>query len=129
NNCHIGRRQRQQEDSRVVKSQKSEGWPHRNHLDESVDVAVTWNKILLFDMPSIGSEYTDCNPSITINNNNSDNNNNNNNNNNDNNDNNSNSNSNDNNNSSHTDSGSESDNVNDSNNSSSNGEESIQVRH
>ncbi|KAF9572516.1 hypothetical protein EC968_009740 [Mortierella alpina] len=56
---------RHREEMRLVKIQKSEGWSHEDHshsssLDQSV---MTWNKVLLFDMPSIGTTTHECNPS------------------------------------------------------------------
>ncbi|KAF9943181.1 hypothetical protein BGZ67_004960 [Mortierella alpina] len=56
---------RERVDMRLVKIQKSEGWAHEDHsrsssLDQSV---MTWNKVLLFDMPRIGTATHQCNPS------------------------------------------------------------------
>ncbi|KAF9283181.1 hypothetical protein BGZ68_005509 [Mortierella alpina] len=54
--------ERQRVDMRLVKIQKSEGWSHEDH--SSVDQPVmTWNKVLLFDMPHIGPATHECNPS------------------------------------------------------------------
>ncbi|KAF9377761.1 hypothetical protein BGX21_003104 [Mortierella sp. AD011] len=50
---------------RLVKIQKSEGWPQLNREDNSTPVeAVTWNKVLLFDMPEMGYDINHCNPSV-----------------------------------------------------------------
>ncbi|KAI8358018.1 hypothetical protein B0O80DRAFT_272812 [Mortierella sp. GBAus27b] len=51
---------RKRVDMRLVKIQKSEGWD-RPPNDETE--AWNWNKVLLFDMPQMGSELTQCNPS------------------------------------------------------------------
>ncbi|KAG0055433.1 Arrestin domain-containing protein 2 [Gryganskiella cystojenkinii] len=51
---------RKRVDMRLVKIQKSEGWARPPHEETE---AVTWNKVLLFDMPSMGSDLTQCNPS------------------------------------------------------------------
>ncbi|GJJ68413.1 hypothetical protein EMPS_00759 [Entomortierella parvispora] len=51
---------RKRVDLRLVKIQKSEGWARPPHQESD---AVTWNKVLLFDMPPIGSEQNQCNPS------------------------------------------------------------------
>lgn len=51
---------RKRVDLRLVKIQKSEGWNRPPHQDSD---AVTWNKVLLFDMPPMGSEQNQCNPS------------------------------------------------------------------
>ncbi|KAF9966940.1 hypothetical protein BGZ70_000682 [Mortierella alpina] len=54
---------RQRVDMRLVKIQKSEGWSHEDH-SQSLDQSVrTWNKVLLFDMPCIGTAIHQCNPS------------------------------------------------------------------
>ncbi|KAF9356182.1 hypothetical protein BGX26_005612 [Mortierella sp. AD094] len=56
---------RRRVDMRLVKIQKSEGWPHLNREDSSSPVeAVTWNKVLLFDMPEMGYDVNHCNPSV-----------------------------------------------------------------
>ncbi|KAF9412770.1 hypothetical protein BGZ76_005130 [Entomortierella beljakovae] len=52
---------RRKVDMRLVKIQKSEGWGRPpNHEAE----AWNWNKVLLFDMPRIGSDLNQCNPSV-----------------------------------------------------------------
>ncbi|KAF8971324.1 hypothetical protein BGZ46_010293 [Entomortierella lignicola] len=52
---------RKKVDMRLVKIQKSEGWGRPpNHEAE----AWNWNKVLLFDMPHMGSELNQCNPSV-----------------------------------------------------------------
>lgn len=49
---------------RLVKIQKSEGWPHVDrHGNTLQNDSVTWNKVLLFDMPPLGNEMNQCNPS------------------------------------------------------------------
>ncbi|KAF9903379.1 hypothetical protein EC991_003880 [Linnemannia zychae] len=51
---------RKRVDMRLVKIQKSEGWDRpANHQSE----AWNWNKVLLFDMPQMGSDQNNCNPS------------------------------------------------------------------
>ncbi|KAG0369472.1 hypothetical protein BGZ54_009830 [Gamsiella multidivaricata] len=51
---------RKRVDMRLVKIQKSEGWERPpNHETE----AWNWNKVLLFDMPQMGSDLNQCNPS------------------------------------------------------------------
>ncbi|KAG0272514.1 hypothetical protein BGZ95_011736 [Linnemannia exigua] len=51
---------RKRVDMRLVKIQKSEGWDRPpNHQSE----AWNWNKVLLFDMPQMGSDQNNCNPS------------------------------------------------------------------
>jgi len=55
---------RRRVDMRLVKIQKSEGWPHVDrHGNTLQSDSVTWNKVLLFDMPPMGSEMNQCNPS------------------------------------------------------------------
>ncbi|KAF8929069.1 hypothetical protein BGZ52_002605 [Haplosporangium bisporale] len=54
---------RKRVDMRLVKIQKSEGWPHQDRHGEATAESVTWNKVLLFDMPQMGSEMSQCNPS------------------------------------------------------------------
>ncbi|KAF9955146.1 hypothetical protein BGZ72_003991 [Mortierella alpina] len=55
---------RQRVDMRLVKIQKSEGWSHEDHSHNPLDQSVmTWNKVLLFDMPPIGKDLNQCNPS------------------------------------------------------------------
>lgn len=54
---------RKRVDMRLVKIQKSEGWPHQDRHGEATTESVTWNKVLLFDMPQMGSEMNQCNPS------------------------------------------------------------------
>ncbi|KAG0239303.1 hypothetical protein BGW41_007788 [Actinomortierella wolfii] len=60
---------RRRVDMRLVKIQKSEGWPQQPPRDPSSDPngsheATTWNKVLLFDMPQMGgTDLTHCNPS------------------------------------------------------------------
>ncbi|KAF9933983.1 hypothetical protein BGZ65_003953 [Modicella reniformis] len=51
---------RKRVDMRLVKIQKSEGWDRPANNDTE---AWNWNKILLFDMPQIGPELSQCNPS------------------------------------------------------------------
>ncbi|KAG0263062.1 hypothetical protein BG011_009355 [Mortierella polycephala] len=51
---------RKRVDMRLVKIQKSEGWERPPHAHTE---AWNWNKVLLFDMPSMGSEHNQCNPS------------------------------------------------------------------
>ncbi|KAF9358858.1 hypothetical protein BGX26_000722 [Mortierella sp. AD094] len=52
---------RKKVDMRLVKIQKSEGWERPpNHEAE----AWNWNKVLLFDMPRMGPELNQCNPSV-----------------------------------------------------------------
>ncbi|KAF9969157.1 hypothetical protein BGZ73_008608, partial [Actinomortierella ambigua] len=54
---------RRRVDMRLVKIQKSEGWPHEARNMNGHE-ATTWNKVLLFDMPMMGgSDLTHCNPS------------------------------------------------------------------
>ncbi|KAF9428110.1 hypothetical protein BGZ76_002059 [Entomortierella beljakovae] len=56
---------RRRVDMRLVKIQKSEGWPQLNREDSGSPVeAVTWNKVLLFDMPDMGFDINQCNPSV-----------------------------------------------------------------
>ncbi|KAF9113461.1 hypothetical protein BGX27_001525 [Mortierella sp. AM989] len=56
---------RRRVDMRLVKIQKSEGWPQLNREDSNSPVeAVTWNKVLLFDMPEMGYDVNHCNPSV-----------------------------------------------------------------
>ncbi|KAF9198621.1 hypothetical protein BGZ49_000502 [Haplosporangium sp. Z 27] len=56
---------RRRVDMRLVKIQKSEGWPQLNREDGSAPTeAVTWNKVLLFDMPEMGFDVNHCNPSV-----------------------------------------------------------------
>lgn len=51
---------RKRVDMRLVKIQKSEGWDRPpNHQSE----AWNWNKVLLFDMPHMGPDQNNCNPS------------------------------------------------------------------
>ncbi|KAF9150455.1 hypothetical protein BG015_007743 [Linnemannia schmuckeri] len=51
---------RKRVDMRLVKIQKSEGWDRPpNHQSE----AWNWNKVLLFDMPQMGPDQNNCNPS------------------------------------------------------------------
>ncbi|KAG0079422.1 hypothetical protein BGZ93_007190 [Podila epicladia] len=54
---------RKRVDMRLVKIQKSEGWPHEDRHGQPSNESVTWNKVLLFDMPPMGSELHHCNPS------------------------------------------------------------------
>ncbi|KAF9308543.1 hypothetical protein BG003_010973 [Podila horticola] len=54
---------RKRVDMRLVKIQKSEGWPHQARHGEATAESVTWNKVLLFDMPQMGIEMSQCNPS------------------------------------------------------------------
>ncbi|KAF9583412.1 hypothetical protein BGW38_009528 [Lunasporangiospora selenospora] len=54
---------RERVDLRLVKIQKSEGWPHEIQDGQSSNDAVTWSKVLLFDMPAMGPELNQCNPS------------------------------------------------------------------
>ncbi|KAG0323492.1 hypothetical protein BGZ99_002749 [Dissophora globulifera] len=51
---------RKRVDMRLVKIQKSEGWDRPLHHESE---AWTWNKVLLFDMPHMGTDLTQCNPS------------------------------------------------------------------
>ncbi|KAI1298980.1 hypothetical protein EDD11_006589 [Mortierella claussenii] len=51
---------RKRVDMRLVKIQKSEGWDRPPSQDAE---AWNWNKVLLFDMPQMGSEMNQCNPS------------------------------------------------------------------
>ncbi|KAG0212825.1 hypothetical protein BGX28_005481 [Mortierella sp. GBA30] len=54
---------RRREDMRLIKIQKSEGWPHdERHLSRDHPI-MTWNKVLLYDMPPIGTDVHQCNPS------------------------------------------------------------------
>ncbi|KAF9910014.1 hypothetical protein BX616_010996 [Lobosporangium transversale] len=55
---------RKRVDMRLVKIQKSEGWTLDDR--ELSTEAVTWNKVLLFDMPQMGPEMNQCNPSADI---------------------------------------------------------------
>ncbi|KAF9141402.1 hypothetical protein BGX30_004902 [Mortierella sp. GBA39] len=51
---------RKRVDMRLVKIQKSEGWDRPpNHQSD----AWNWNKVLLFDMPQMGPDQNNCNPS------------------------------------------------------------------
>ncbi|KAF9928884.1 hypothetical protein BGZ67_006715 [Mortierella alpina] len=54
---------RKRVDMRLVKIQKSEGWDRPNGSNSASTEAWNWNKVLLFDMPSMGSEHNQCNPS------------------------------------------------------------------
>ncbi|KAG0078702.1 hypothetical protein BGZ93_011195 [Podila epicladia] len=54
---------RKRVDMRLVKIQKSEGWPHQDRHGVASGESVTWNKVLLFDMPQMGTEMNQCNPS------------------------------------------------------------------
>ncbi|KAG0263175.1 hypothetical protein BG011_009178 [Mortierella polycephala] len=54
---------RRRVDMRLVKIQKSEGWPHDLGDGVPIEESVTWNKVLLFDMPTMGNETAQCNPS------------------------------------------------------------------
>ncbi|KAG0031267.1 hypothetical protein BGZ81_001556 [Podila clonocystis] len=54
---------RKRVDMRLVKIQKSEGWPHQDQHGGATAESVTWNKVLLFDMPQMGTEMSQCNPS------------------------------------------------------------------
>ncbi|KAF9182744.1 hypothetical protein BGZ51_008730 [Haplosporangium sp. Z 767] len=55
---------RRRVDMRLVKVQKSEGWPHDIGNGVLIEDSVTWNKVLLFDMPTtMGCETGQCNPS------------------------------------------------------------------
>ncbi|KAG0057573.1 hypothetical protein BGZ83_008155 [Gryganskiella cystojenkinii] len=55
---------RERADMRLVKIQKSEGWPYIDRNGSRLESdSVTWNKVLLFDMPSMGPEMDQCNPS------------------------------------------------------------------
>jgi len=51
---------RKRVDMRLVKIQKSEGWDRPANPETE---AWNWNKVLLFDMPRIGFELHQCNPS------------------------------------------------------------------
>ncbi|KAF8936210.1 hypothetical protein BGZ58_004471 [Dissophora ornata] len=51
---------RKRVDMRLVKIQKSEGWDRPSNQETE---AWNWNKVLLFDMPHMGSEMNQCNPS------------------------------------------------------------------
>ncbi|KAI1317400.1 hypothetical protein EDD11_008464 [Mortierella claussenii] len=53
---------RKRVDMRLVKIQKSEGWTLEDREAITTE-AVTWNKVLLFDMPPMGAEINQCNPS------------------------------------------------------------------
>ncbi|KAF9912373.1 hypothetical protein EC991_011065 [Linnemannia zychae] len=56
--------ERKRVDMRLVKIQKSGGWPHVNAEGNPTTESVTWNKVLLFEMPQMGSESSNqCNPS------------------------------------------------------------------
>ncbi|KAK5822415.1 hypothetical protein F5H01DRAFT_335686 [Linnemannia elongata] len=56
--------ERKRVDMRLVKIQKSGGWPHVNSEGLPTTEPVTWNKVLLFEMPQLGPESTSqCNPS------------------------------------------------------------------
>ncbi|KAG0003058.1 hypothetical protein BGZ79_001767 [Entomortierella chlamydospora] len=52
---------RRKVDMRLVKIQKSEGWGRPPNHDEE---AWNWSKVLLFDMPHMGHELNQCNPSV-----------------------------------------------------------------
>ncbi|KAG0298771.1 hypothetical protein BGZ96_007646 [Linnemannia gamsii] len=55
--------ERKKVDMRLVKIQKSGGWPHVNVEGSPTTEPVTWNKVLLFEMPQLGPESTSqCNP-------------------------------------------------------------------
>ncbi|KAG0213481.1 hypothetical protein BGX28_004336 [Mortierella sp. GBA30] len=54
---------RKRVDMRLVKIQKSEGWDRPVGTNGQTTEAWNWNKVLLFDMPSMGSEQNQCNPS------------------------------------------------------------------
>ncbi|GJJ77135.1 hypothetical protein EMPS_09494 [Entomortierella parvispora] len=55
---------RRRVDMRLIKIQKSEGWPHVDRHGNTLESdSVTWNKVLLFDMPPMGTEMSQCNPS------------------------------------------------------------------
>ncbi|KAF9914061.1 hypothetical protein BX616_009048 [Lobosporangium transversale] len=54
---------RKRVDMRLVKIQKSEGWERPSDHETE---AWNWNKVLLFDMPHMGSEFNQCNPSADI---------------------------------------------------------------
>ncbi|KAF9935357.1 hypothetical protein FBU30_003147 [Linnemannia zychae] len=54
---------RKRADMRLVKIQKSGGWPHVNVEGNPTTEPVTWNKVLLFEMPEMGPESHECNPS------------------------------------------------------------------
>ncbi|KAF9086430.1 hypothetical protein BGX23_008892 [Mortierella sp. AD031] len=54
---------RQRADIRLVKIQKSGGWPHVSADGNPTTESVTWNKVLLFEMPSMGHASSECNPS------------------------------------------------------------------
>lgn len=55
--------ERKRVDMRLVKIQKSGGWPHVNAEGLPTTEPVTWNKVLLFEMPQLGPESTSqCNP-------------------------------------------------------------------
>ncbi|KAF8945817.1 hypothetical protein BGZ47_001894 [Haplosporangium gracile] len=56
--------ERKRVDMRLVKIQKSGGWPHVNAEGLPTTEPVTWNKVLLFEMPQLGPESTSqCNSS------------------------------------------------------------------
>ncbi|KAF9117894.1 hypothetical protein BGW39_001682 [Mortierella sp. 14UC] len=56
--------ERRRVDMRLVKIQKSGGWPHVNAEGNPTTESVTWNKVLLFEMPQMGPESSSqCNPS------------------------------------------------------------------
>ncbi|KAG0240599.1 hypothetical protein BGX31_001850 [Mortierella sp. GBA43] len=50
-------------DVRLVRVQKCEGWSREDGESLYPAAAVTWEKILLFDMPQMGPELYQCNPS------------------------------------------------------------------
>ncbi|KAI8599450.1 hypothetical protein EDD21DRAFT_379812 [Dissophora ornata] len=54
---------RERVDMRLVKIQKSEGWTSEVRDGRPVVESMTWNKVLLFDMPQMGPEINQCNPS------------------------------------------------------------------
>ncbi|KAK3847604.1 MAG: hypothetical protein J3R72DRAFT_379056 [Linnemannia gamsii] len=56
--------ERKRVDMRLIKIQKSGGWPHVNSEGNPTTESVTWNKVLLFEMPPMGPESSSqCNPS------------------------------------------------------------------
>ncbi|KAG9069861.1 hypothetical protein KI688_009186 [Linnemannia hyalina] len=56
--------QKKRIDMRLVKIQKSGGWPHVNAEGLPTTEPVTWSKVLLFEMPELGPERSSqCNPS------------------------------------------------------------------
>ncbi|KAF9415645.1 hypothetical protein BGZ94_010445 [Podila epigama] len=64
---------RRRVEMRLIKMQKSEGWPQRTRMGQeavsaTADTPVTWNKVLLFDMPEMGAEMHQCNPSVNLHN-------------------------------------------------------------